>query len=103
MGDTVYDRENTTRINLKLNNKTDADIIQHLESIPNKQGYIKNLIREDMKGDSTMNYHIKEEYLSLWGEETTTETIITQDELERLAAEWEKPVEELLKQLEPIK
>ena len=49
-----------------------------------------------------MNYHIKEEYLSQWGEETTTETVITQDELERLAAEWEVPIEELLEQLVPI-
>lgn len=49
MGSPTYDRENTTRINLKLNNKTDADIIQHLETVPNMQGYIKQLIREDMK------------------------------------------------------
>lgn len=48
MGTPAYDKANTTRINLKLNNKTDADIIQHLESTPNMQGYIKKLIREDM-------------------------------------------------------
>lgn len=47
-----YDRENTRRINLKLNNKTDADIIQRLESMKDTegiQGYLKRLIREDMK------------------------------------------------------
>lgn len=44
-----YDRENTRRINLKLNKKTDDDIIQHLESQENIQGYLKRLIREDMK------------------------------------------------------
>lgn len=47
-----YDRENTRRINLKLNNKTDADIIRQLEALKETegiQGYLKRLIREDMK------------------------------------------------------
>ena len=44
-----YDRENTRRINLKLNKKTDADVIRQLESQDNIQAYIKRLIREDMK------------------------------------------------------
>lgn len=44
-----YDDANTTKIFLKMNNKTDADIIAHLEKVGNKQGYIKSLIREDMK------------------------------------------------------
>ena len=33
---------------LKLNKENDADIIKHLESLPNMQGYIKDLIRKDM-------------------------------------------------------
>lgn len=44
-----YDTNNTTRLYIKLNNKTDADIIAHLESKANKQGYIKELIRADKK------------------------------------------------------
>ena len=49
-----YDRENTTQFRLKLNNKTDMDIISRLESMPNKQGYIKQLIRADLeKGKET--------------------------------------------------
>ena len=47
-----YDRENTRRINLKLNNKTDADIIRQLEALKETegiQGYLKRLIREDMQ------------------------------------------------------
>ena len=47
-----YDRANTTRVSIKLNNKTDEDIIQYLASMENKQGYIKELIREDMKKQS---------------------------------------------------
>ena len=52
MATAQYDRENTRRINLKLNNKTDADIIQQLEKLKETegiQGYLKRLIREDMK------------------------------------------------------
>lgn len=45
-----YDKKNTTRLNVKLNNTTDRDILDFLTSIPNKQGYIKDLIRLDMEG-----------------------------------------------------
>jgi len=41
-----YDASNTVRITLKLNKKTDADIIQKLESEPNKNAYIKEKLRE---------------------------------------------------------
>ena len=103
MGTAAYDKEHTTRVNLKLNNKTDADIIQRLHEVPSIQGYIKTLIRNDMmiEEDDTMMtaYHIKSEYLSNWGEDTTTETVITQDELERLASAWGTTVDELLPQL----
>lgn len=44
-----YDAKNTTQIKLKLNNGTDADILHKLSVVPNKQGYIKGLIREDIK------------------------------------------------------
>lgn len=43
-----YDANNTTRLYIKLNNNTDADIIEHLKSVANKQGYIKELMRDDM-------------------------------------------------------
>ena len=33
---------------LDLNRNTDADIIEHLENLPNKTGYIKELIRADL-------------------------------------------------------
>ena len=52
MATAKYDRENTTRVNLKLNNKTDADIIELLKRKKDEegiQGYLKRLIREDMK------------------------------------------------------
>ena len=43
-----YDANNTKRISLKLNIKTDADILQKLQDVPNTQGYIKELIRKDL-------------------------------------------------------
>lgn len=45
-----YDAENTVQIHLKLNRRTDADIIGALGEAPEgKQGLIKRLIREDIK------------------------------------------------------
>ena len=43
-----YDKKYVVQIPLKLNRKTDADIIELLDSKENKQGYIKNLIRQDI-------------------------------------------------------
>ena len=43
-----YDAKATTQVKMKLNLKTDADILEKLESVPNKQGYIKELIRKDI-------------------------------------------------------
>lgn len=40
-----YDAKNTVQIKLKLNKKTDADILQILDDCGNKQGFIKDLIR----------------------------------------------------------
>lgn len=44
-----FDEKNTRRIGLKLNLKTDADILEKLDSVKNKQGYIKDLIRKDIE------------------------------------------------------
>ena len=44
-------QEHTTRIVMNLNHHTDADILRRLESVASKQGYIKSLIRADIKKD----------------------------------------------------
>ena len=44
-----YDKINTRKIFLKFNLKTDADILEKLDSVENKQGYIKELIRQDLR------------------------------------------------------
>lgn len=43
-----YDAENTIRVVMKLNKKTDSDILKKLEEVESKQGYIKKLIRKDL-------------------------------------------------------
>ena len=43
-----YDSANTKQIHLKLNLKTDADILERLAEQDSVQGYIKTLIREDI-------------------------------------------------------
>lgn len=43
-----YDATHTTQIHLKLNNVTDADILDKLAIVINKQAYIKELIRKDI-------------------------------------------------------
>lgn len=43
-----YDAANTVQIKMKLNKKTDADILKRLEEVENKQGYLKALIRADI-------------------------------------------------------
>lgn len=46
-----YDAKATVQVKMKLNLKTDTDIIQRLEDVAGtegKQGYIKRLIRQDI-------------------------------------------------------
>lgn len=43
-----YNKNNTKGYYIRLNKKTDIDIITHLNRISNKTGYIKSLISKDM-------------------------------------------------------
>lgn len=45
----AWDKAHTTQVILKLNNKTDADILAKFNVVPSKQGYIKQLIRADIE------------------------------------------------------
>lgn len=44
-----YEKENIRQIRLKINRKTEPELIEWIEQQDNIQGYIKQLIREDMK------------------------------------------------------
>ena len=46
-----FEREKTRSIKIKLTMSTDADILAKLDAVGNKQGYIKKLIRDDLKRD----------------------------------------------------
>ncbi len=48
MGTYAFDRDHTRQLRVKLNLRTDADIIEYIEKQKNKQGYIKQLIRADI-------------------------------------------------------
>lgn len=43
-----FNKEKTKCIQIRLNKNTDADIIERLENVPSKMGYIKKLIRDDI-------------------------------------------------------
>lgn len=43
-----YEKQNTKQFPIRLNLNTDADVIEFLESLDNKRGYILDLIRSDM-------------------------------------------------------
>ena len=47
---TKYDKTHCRTYGLKLNLVNDADIIEKLSSVPSMQGYIKQLIRQDLAG-----------------------------------------------------
>lgn len=51
----AWSKKNTKGLYLKLNKSTDADIISWLSGIPNKQGYIKELIRNDILVNNQMD------------------------------------------------
>ena len=44
-----YDRENVQRITIKLNRKTDADIIEWYANQPNKQMAVREAIRAEIE------------------------------------------------------
>ena len=46
-----YDKEHTRSVMLKFNLIGDADILSKLDEVSNKQGYIKSLVRMDIRGE----------------------------------------------------
>lgn len=44
-----YQREKCRKITVQMNKRIDADVLDWLDSLPNKAGYIKELIRADME------------------------------------------------------
>lgn len=74
-----YDKENTVQVLLKLNKKTDKDILYELGTKYSKMGYIKDLIRKDIK---SMIEERKAE-LAKWNEEQAREDTMYELEVRR--------------------
>ena len=49
-----YEKENLRQIRLKINRKTEPDLLTWVEKQENVQGYIKELIRRDMPQKSEL-------------------------------------------------
>lgn len=47
--DVKYKKDKTTQVCVRFYNATEGELLDYLQSLPNKQGYIKQLIREDME------------------------------------------------------
>ena len=79
--DVEYNKANTIRLPINLNTNTDKDIIDFLTTIPNKQGYIKDLIRLDMDSRKTQSSVAigLESYVSPEAEDNPPSPIIEQD------------------------
>lgn len=57
-----YDALHRRNYGFRLHNELDADIIERLASVPSMQGYIKYLIREDIKRNPLApNFESKQE------------------------------------------
>ena len=52
---TRYRKSTLVNVQLQFNKNTDADILTKLAAVPNKQGYIKQLIRQDIAANTTEN------------------------------------------------
>lgn len=46
-----YEKKNVVRVTFKVIKTTEPDILEKLESVENKSGYIKSLIRADIENE----------------------------------------------------
>ena len=49
-----YLAKNRQTLTISFMKSTEQDLLDHLETVPNKAGYIKQLIREDIKRNPTV-------------------------------------------------
>lgn len=92
-----YDSTHCRTYNLKLNISTDSDIIAKLDSMESKQGYIKQLIREDLtrtRTDSVSKIDTVENQHRI--------LIISEDMIRTLSQKHKIPFEILLEELSPV-
>ena len=86
-----YDKNNTTRVSIKLNNNTDSDILEFLESVENKQGLIKELLRKEIKSrkiETDKKYEVTTNVLKKWNDPITAPNELKKIQDEYVAAGW---------------
>lgn len=44
-----YDKKNVVRVSVAFNRSTEPELVDYIESIGNKSGYIKDLLKAEMK------------------------------------------------------
>lgn len=54
-----YNKKNTKIYLVRLNKQTNKQLIEHMEKQPNKQGYIKSLIGQDMMNKLRSDHDLK--------------------------------------------
>lgn len=57
---TRYMKKAYKAFSIQLHKENDADIIQKLDSVPNKQGYVKGLIRDDISKEKKASEDFKQ-------------------------------------------
>ncbi len=50
-----YQASHIKQVKFTLNDRTDQDILRHLQDVSNIQGYLKSLIRKEIKESATQN------------------------------------------------
>ena len=102
-----YERENLRQIKLKINRKTEPELLEWIEKHDNIQGYIKGLIMNDMEmkkeGTKMATYKIKPEYMDVWGEDANEDTVLTDEDLEMITRGWGMTPDDVMDQLIEIK
>lgn len=66
-----YIKNNVKRIVLNLNINTDQNIIEYMDGIENKQGYLKSLIKKDMEEKRMEKFSLED--LQSWNDEQERE------------------------------
>lgn len=46
-----YDAENVVRVSVAFNRRTEPGLVARIEAEPNRAGYLKRLVREDVERD----------------------------------------------------
>ena len=71
-----YDAGHTRRITLKLNTRTDADVLAWLEAQPSMQGAIKAAIREKLEDKTVADKKKQYDYITKWEAENYDKVLV---------------------------